>query len=74
MKHWQPRRFNDLYGGHSRIRTYDFHRVKTFISSIFNNLYNLKIPKNIGENALQFLLDLYWTHGWTHAEVWRTYR
>jgi hypothetical protein len=23
----QPRRFSDLDGGHSRIRTYDFHRV-----------------------------------------------
>ena len=30
-KRWQTRKlrkFSDLYGGHSRIRTYDFHRVK----------------------------------------------
>src|SRR5579871_430554 len=26
----RPFVFNDLYGGHSRIRTYDFHRVKVW--------------------------------------------
>jgi hypothetical protein len=31
--------FNDLYGGHSRIRTYDFHRVKVPQIKLFNDLH-----------------------------------